>query len=127
MIETLVGVAIFAAIGVALMSGLFTGYKSLAISQESTFAESLAKSQVEYVKDQEYISVINYGAPNVYQVIDDIPANLASAGYTVEISPPEIVEVAGISGHELQGITVTVKHHDIVKMTITFYRVGLAL
>ena len=126
LIETLVGLAIFAAIGVALMSGLSTGYESLAISQERTYAESLAKSQVEHVKSQEYISVANYGAPDVYEVID-IPVHLAGAGYAVEINPPEIIQPAGASGYECQSVTIKVKYHDSAKLTITCYRVGLAL
>ena len=123
LIETLVGIAIFAAIGVALMSGLSTGYKSLDISQEKTYAESLAKSQVEYIKSQDYISVVNYPTGGPYEVID-IPAHLAGAGYVVEISSPEIVGVAGVSGFELQSITVKVKRHGRVKLNITFYRTG---
>ncbi len=75
LIEVLMGVAIFAAIGVALMSGLSTGYKSLAISQERTFAEGLAKSQVEYIKSQEYISVANYDPPAKRYEVIDIPAH----------------------------------------------------
>ncbi len=126
LIETLVGVAIFAAIGVPLMVGLSTGYKSLDISRERTFAESLAKSQVEYIKEQQYISVANYAAAGPYDVIDISP-DLTGAGYTVEISPPVLVEVAGVSGHELQSITIKVKRHDEGKLIITFYRVGLAL
>ena len=132
LIETLVGVAIFAAIGVALMSGLSTGYKSLAISQERTYAESLAKSQVEYIKSQYYISVAKYPTDGPYDVID-IPAHLTGAGYTVEVSPPEYAIVngenmtAGASGYELQSITIKVKHHDNVKLTITIHRTGLAL
>ncbi len=125
LIETLVGIAIFAAIGVALMSGLSTGYQSLAISQERTYAESLAKSQVEYIKAQDYISVANYPTDGPYYVID-IPAHLA-AGYTVEVNPPETVEDAGVSGYELQSITIKVKHHGSGKLVIVFYRAGLAL
>ncbi len=129
LLEVLVGLAIFAAIGVALMSGLSTGYKSLAISQERTFAESLAQSQVEYIKAQDYISVANYDPndPAKRYAIIDIPAHLAAAGYTVEISPPETVDVAGVSGHELQGITIEVNYHGATKLTIVFYRTGLAL
>ncbi len=125
LIETLVGVAIFAVISVPLLVGLSTGYKSLDISRERTFAESLAKSQVEYIKAQDYISVANYPTDGPYDVID-MAAHLAGAGYVVEISPPEIVEVAGASGYELQSIVIIVKHHDRGKLTITFYRIGLA-
>ncbi len=127
LIETLVGVAIFAAIGVALMSGLSTGYKNLAISQERTYAESLAKSQVEYIKAQAYISVANYDPATNYYAIIDIPAHLAAVGYSVEINAPETVDVAGVSGYEVQGITIKVKHHGSGKLVIIFYRVGLAL
>jgi len=120
----LVGVAIFGVIGVALISGLSTGYKSLSISQEKTYAESLAKSQVEYIKDQDYISVVNYPTVGPYEVID-IPAHLSGAGYTVEITVAEDpVYPAGVSGFELQSITVKVKRHGNVKLTITFYRMG---
>jgi prepilin-type N-terminal cleavage/methylation domain-containing protein len=129
LIETLVGVAIFAAIGVALMNGLSTGYKSLEISQERTYAEGLAKSQVEHIKAQDYISVVNYD-PNDpvkrYAVID-IPAHLVAVGYSVEINAPEIVQAAGVSGYELQSITIKVKRDGSGILVITFYRTGLAL
>ncbi|MFC2071416.1 prepilin-type N-terminal cleavage/methylation domain-containing protein [Chloroflexota bacterium] len=129
LIEVLASVAILAAIGVALMNGLSTGYKSVGINQERTYAESLAKSQVEYIKAQDYISVMNYGEPDYYEVYEviDIPADLTSTGYAVEIYPPETVEPAGVSGYELQGITIVVKRHGATKLTIIFYRVGLAL
>ena len=126
LIETLVGVAILGAISVALLSGLSTGSRSLDISKERTFAESLAKSQVEYIKEQQYISVANYAANGPYDVID-IPPHLSGAGYTIEMSPPVLVEPAGGSGFELQSITVKVKRHDKGKLTITFYRTGLTL
>jgi len=129
LIETLVSVAILGVIGVVLLGGLYIGNKSLAISQERTFAESLAKSQVEYIKNQGYVSVAEYDPDDPekrYEVID-IPAHLASASYTVEISPPEIVTLAGRAGFELQSITIKVKRYGSVKFTITFYRTGLAL
>ncbi len=129
LIETLVGMAIFAAIGVALMNGLSTGYKSLEISQERTYAEGLARSQVEYIKAQDYISVANYDPndPAKRYAMTDIPAHLTAVGYSVEINAPEIVDVAGVSGYEIQGITIKVKHHSSGKLVITFYRVGLSL
>ena len=126
LIEVLVGVTIFAIIGVALVGGLSTGYRSLSISQERTFAESLAKSQVEYIKEQEYISVADYTTVGPYQLIT-IPAHLSSANYTVEISPPAEIEGAGAYGYELQSITITVKQHGAGKLSITFYRNGFAL
>ena len=127
LIEVLVSLAIFAAIGVALMNGLFTGNKSLEISQERTYAESLAKSQVEYIKAQEYVSTVKYD-PGVleYQIID-VPSHLALLGYTVELSAPAVVEAAGFSGYELQSIEIKVKHSGETILIVVFYRAGLAL
>ena len=126
LIETLVGTALLGVIGVALMSGLSTGYKSLAISQDRVVVEGLAKSQVEYIKSQEYISVANYPNDGPYEFID-IPAHLANVGYVVEIDPPEVVEFAGISGFELQRITIKVRRPGGGKLVVVFYRTGLAL
>lgn len=127
LIETLVGLAIFAAIGVALMSGLSTGYKSVAISQERTYAESLAKSQVEYIKAQKYIAYQYYDPDspgNHYDVID-VPVYLSN--YSVEINPPELRSGVQYSGYELQAITIVVKHHGVTKLKIIFYRTGIVI
>src|SRR4030043_1467303 len=120
LIETLVGVPIFAAIGVALMSGLYTGYKSMAVSQERTYAEGLAKSQVEYIKAQDYISVVDYDPndPAKRYALIDLPAQLVAAGYSVEVNAPEIVAVAGVSGYEIQGITIKANCHGATKLTL---------
>ncbi|MBN1643525.1 MAG: prepilin-type N-terminal cleavage/methylation domain-containing protein [Dehalococcoidales bacterium] len=127
LIEVLVSLAIVSAIGVVLMDGLYSGNKSLQVSQERTYAESLLKSQVEYIKAQEYISTVKY-EPGVleYQTID-VPDYLESLGYTVEISVPEPIEAAGFSGYELQGITVKALHNGNTILTIIVYRSGLAL
>jgi prepilin-type N-terminal cleavage/methylation domain-containing protein len=129
LIEALVSIAIFAAIGVALMLGLSTSYKNLDISQERTYAESLAKSQIECIRAQDYISVINYDPydPGKSYGIIDVPTDLTAMGYSIEINAPEIVNVAGVSGYELQSITVKVNHHEDTELTVIFYRAGLAL
>ncbi len=129
LIETLVSVAILAAIGVVLMLGLSTSYKNVDISQERTYAEGLAKSQIEYIRAQDYISVVNYDPidPEKSYGIIEIPTDLAAMGYSVEINAPEIINAAGVSGYELQSITVKVKHHGDTELTVIFYRTGLAL
>jgi len=127
LIEVLVSLAIFGVIGVVLLNGLITGNKGLVVSQESVVAEGLAKSQVEYIKSQEYISVNKYPTDGPYEVID-IPAHLASAGYAVEVSVSDnAVAPAGRAGFELQSIITKVKRYGNTKLAITFYRVGLAL
>jgi len=126
-IETLVALAIFAAIGVALMNGLSTGYKTVNISQERTYAESLVKSQVEYIKAQEYIAYQYYDPDvegNYYDVVD-IPSYLSN--YSIEISPPELISEVTYSGYEIQAITIKIKHHGTTKLKVLFYRTGIAI
>ena len=124
LLEILVGVAILGVIAVAYMSGMTSTFKAIGISQERVAAESLAKSQVEYTKIQDYVKVADYdpGDPaNRYELIT-VPADLAAAGYSVNITTPvEIIsEMEG--GFELQGVNVTVRRNNQQKLQISVYR-----
>ena len=125
LIEILVGLALLGAIAVAFLSGLSTTFTGVSVSQESVSAESLAKSQIEYIKTQDYVAVADYNPAdpdNRYELID-VPADLAAAGYSVEITPPETI-LSEAGGYELQRITVAVKRDDKGKLTVSIYRVS---
>ena len=126
LLEILVGLAILGAIAVAYMSGLTSTFKAIGISQERVAAESLAKSQIEYIKVQGYILVDDYNPDypvTSYELIT-VPSDLAAAGYSVNISTPvEIVsELEG--GFELQSVNVTVRRNNEQKLQISIYRVS---
>jgi len=121
LIEILVGLAILTAIGVAFLNGLFTTSKAIMVSQESTITESLARSQMEYIKTQEYILVADYPAYS-YDLID-VRANLAGAGYSVEIDPPVAIISKAEAEFELQRVTVVVKRGGEKAFTLSAYRV----
>jgi len=123
LIEILVGVFLIGSIGIASINGMFTTYKGIEVSQEIVAAESLAKSQIESIKVQDYVYVADYDPndpQNRYELID-IPANLAAAGYAIEIQPPQVV-IEKALGFELQSITVAVKRDVQSKLSITIYR-----
>jgi len=123
LIEILVGLALMGIIAVGFTNGLSTTFKGVTVSQERVTAESLAKSQIEYIKVQDYIPVADYNPDdpaNRYELID-IPADLVAAGYTVEITSPEAIISEVI---ELQSVTVVVKRNGEGKMSISVYRVG---
>jgi prepilin-type N-terminal cleavage/methylation domain-containing protein len=132
LIEVLIALAILGLVAAAFLSGLATASMSIFIADERTTAESLARSQMEHVKSQEYQSA----DPNeaVYLKIEGIPEgytiwSINRAGDTVEdiIGVPwysdlpfvdEDVEIdAG-----LQKIRLVVKHHG--KEIFTFIRDG---
>jgi type II secretory pathway pseudopilin PulG len=124
--EILVGLAIFGVIGIALIDGVTTSYKAIDISQERVAAESLAKSQIEYIKVQDYIMVVDYdpGNPAARYETVTIPPDLASANYSIEISAPAEIISANESAFELQGLNITVKRSGQSKLMISFYRVS---
>jgi len=126
LIEVLVGLAILGVIGVAFISGMTSTFHAIDVSQERVAAESLAKSQIEYIKVQGYILVANYdpGNPNARYKTVTIPPDLAAAGYSVEISTPVVIIPKGEGAFELQSMKVTVKRSGQGKLVITFYRVS---
>jgi len=124
LIEILVGLALMGIIAAGFINGLSTTFKGVTVSQERVTAESLAKSQIEYIKAQDYIPKIEYDPDdpaNRYKLID-IPPDLVAAGYTVEITSLERHIISDVI--ELQSVTVAVKRNGEGKMSIEVYRVG---
>ncbi len=135
LIEVLVALAILGVVAVAFLGGLATASKAVYIADVRTNAESLARSQMEHIKNQDYSStnvdwdytVTDSGRSFTTQPPDwwgpGSPGNpplLASnyAGFSVYASADEDAANEGI-----QKITVTVKHLDEVKITLEDYKV----
>ena len=103
LIEVIIAIALLGIIGVAFLGGLATASRALFIADERATAESLARSQMEYVKSQPYSD------NGTYDGIDSIP------GYTILWDA-----ISGnVSDNEtgIQKITVTVSH--LGKLIIT--------
>ncbi len=122
LIEILVGLALMGIIAAGFINGLSTTFTGVTVSQERVTAESLAKSQIEYIKIQDYIPVAEYDPVTKCYELIDIPADLVAAGYTVEITSLEPHPISDVI--ELQSITVAVKRNGEGKMSIEVYRVG---
>ena len=125
LIEILTGLAIMAIITVVFVKGLSTTFMGIRVSEEQVATESLAKSQIEYIKFQDYVTVADYdpGDPaNRYELID-VPADLTAAGYSLEIQTPEVV-IAQSEGFELQSIVVKVKRNAVGRLNITVYKLS---
>jgi type II secretory pathway pseudopilin PulG len=124
LLEILVGLALLGIIGVAFVNGMTSTFRATDISQERVAAESLAKSQVEYLKIQNYILVADYnpGFPATSYDLITVPSDLAAAGYSVNISVPVEVISELEGGFELQSIDVTVRRNNERKLQISVYR-----
>lgn len=108
LIEVVIALLLLGIIGVALLSGLATASKAIYIADERATAESLARSQMEYVKKQPYAT--SYTAP--------IDAEYTDAGYSAVIADRFLQDT------NIQEITVTVSHHGNVIITLENYKVN---
>ena len=124
LVEVLVALALLGIIGAAFLSGLATASKSILIADERTTAESLARSQMEYVKKQDYSTTNvdwNYTVTDLERISLDPPdwwddtgspgnPPLLSpnyAGYSVEASADEDDVDVG-----LQVISIVIKRYQ---------------
>lgn len=112
LLETLVALAIIAAIAVTFLNGVNTAIRTTAIADEHTTAESLAQSQMEWVKKVEYVEEATQYNPA------SLPGNKDYQNYSVTVtSAPLYFPDAG-----LQRITVTVQHNDETVFILEGYK-----
>ena len=111
-------------IGVVFLNALFSTSKTVTASQENVAVESLARSQVERIKSEDYVPVAAYnpGDPAYRYELIDVPADLLAAGYSVEINPPVVI-IPGAAGFELQSVAVVIKRNGEAVFTISIYSV----
>ena len=110
LIEVVIALLLLGIIGVALLSGLATASIALVIADERATAESLARSQMEYVKNQGYL------VGGSYDKID-----LTSyPSYDIDLAANSLAGALG----GIQEITVTVSHDGNVIMTLESYKVN---
>jgi len=124
LIETLVALALIGIISVAFLSGLATAAKATFIADERATAESLARSQIEYVQSQGYI---DYAVPGHDEYIG-LEAPPPNSNYSLEITAEPIDPDTGQplpAGQDdgIQKITVTVNRGSKLLLTLEGYKV----
>lgn len=112
-LETIIALAIISVIAVTFLNGLTTASKSTFIADEQTTAESLAQSQMEWVKKADYSpDAMTYSpAP--------IPVGKDYINYSVVIA----AEPLHSPDDGIQKITITVKHSDEGVVKLEGYKV----
>lgn len=137
-IEVIVALALLAATAVAFLSGLTTALHTSRIADERSVAQTLAQSEMEYVKSQEYstdawsytVTTDDSSSSNGPDWFDENHALADESGtYSVEVAAaefdadeddefPDDVDDEGI-----RKITVTVSHHGEEAMVLEDYKV----
>jgi prepilin-type N-terminal cleavage/methylation domain-containing protein len=130
LVEVLITIALIGAIGVAFFSFMSAATSALIHADERTIAESLARSQLEFVKDQDYVEAPN-GGEATYDEIAPIPYGYTIGSLNHDDEPVEdIVGVPWDSGNStavyqdkgLQRIKLVIKHSDKVVITMEGYK-----
>jgi len=132
LIEVIIAVALLGIIVVAFFGALSTASKALFIADEQATAESLARSQMEYVKSQSYREA-PLGGQAIYTKLLQIPG-----GYTIWSvnRDGETEDIVGVpwdpegnhsvaEGVGLQKIRLVIKHHGKEVIKLEDYKVDL--
>jgi len=112
LIETVVALAILSLIAVAFASGLATAAKATIIADEQATAESLARSQIEYVKALDYVYDATEYSPA------PIPDGEDYSGYSAMIDAEPLHD----TDDGIQKIAVTIEHNDKQVITLEGYK-----
>lgn len=111
LIEVVVALAILGIIGAAFLGGLATASRSIYIADERATAENLARSQMEHVKEQSYLS------GGGYEIVD---LSTYPASYSVSVASNPLAGALG----GIQEITVTVNNDGNPIITLVDYKVN---
>ncbi len=114
-IEILLAIVLLGLVGISYLGGIGTGTRATIITQEQAVAESLIRSEAEYVKGEG--CGYQYGVSE-YPVD---PTLTIPAGWTVP--PPAVVPVHG-SDDGLQEVTVSAQHQGETVLSIVIYKVA---
>ena len=106
LIDVMIAIALIGIIAIAFLSALSTASTVLIITDERATAESLARSQMEYVKNQ--------GKSAIYP--STIPEAYVEAGYSATID-------TNLLNEGLQKITIIIDHDGEELVTLVGYKV----
>ena len=130
LVEVLIALAILALVAVAFLSGLTTASKALIIADERTTAESLARTEMEYIKNCKYEDLPDSWS---YELPDGSPPPW-DTGHALPTGYDEYsLEANGIlfdadnddnPDADIQKITILVKHGDKEVITLEGYKVN---
>jgi type II secretory pathway pseudopilin PulG len=113
LIETVVALAVLGAIAVTFLSGVVISSKAVFIIDEQATAESLARSQLEWVKNTTYS----------YDSADYSPVPIPSGKDYVKYSVTIVAEPLHAPDQGIQKITVIVEHSNDQVIILEGYKV----
>lgn len=132
LIEVLIGLALLGLIAGAFIGGLSTAFKSNIIADERSTAQSLAQSQMEYVKSQEYSAAPGGGAATYLKI--DLSENPYYFVKSINHAGDTVDDIKGVpwdtdngqpstNDEGIQKVTIIVENGDKEVLTLADYKV----
>ena len=112
LIETLIALVLMGIVAVSLLSGASTVIKANNIAGEQAIAQSLVRSEMEYVKNYQY----QYSASTY-------PADLSITIPEGWVVPPPVVGLVHATDDGIQSVNVTAEHNGKTVLSIEMYKV----
>ncbi len=112
-IETLIALAVLAAVAVPFLLGIATSSKAAFIDDQQATAESLAQSQMEWIKNSEY----------VYEATQYSASPISGGGDYNNFSVEVLAEPLHSPDDGIQKIILTIRHAGKVITTLESYKV----
>lgn len=112
LLETVVALAVLGLVAIAILTALATGVKATTIAREQALAESLARSEMEYVKQAPYV-------PGALTYPIDASIVPAAEGWDI---PGAVVEPVPGRDSSIQKITITVWHNERSILSLADYK-----
>jgi prepilin-type N-terminal cleavage/methylation domain-containing protein len=133
LIEVLIAIAILGMIAVPFLTALSTSSRGIIIADERTTAESLVRSEMEYIKNCDYhFTGFSYQIPpdannTPWGGFHALDVYYADAGYSVNVTgvpiDPDTGEESAADLWYIQKVTVKVYHGDKLVLTTSTYKV----
>lgn len=133
LIEVLIGLALLGLVAGAFIGGLSTAFKSNIIADERSTAQSLAQSQMEYVKSQDYSSAPAGGDATYLKI--DLSENPYYFVKSINHAGDTVNDIKGVpwdtengqlstnNDEGIQKVTIIVQHSDKGVFTLEDYKV----
>lgn len=136
LIEVLIALLILGIIAVAFLSGLTTALRGVIVADEHAVAQSLAASQFEYVKNQNYtpanstynyatydkIDLTAYNGYSITGIYQNGTAADASFPYVIAVPIHPDTRLPVSQDMSIQSVTINVYHGDKLLLTLTDYK-----
>jgi len=121
LIEVVLAIALLGIVAVAFLGGLGAGSRAISVADERATAESLARTQMEFVRSQEYIDY-SQDPHDPYEVIKPVDIDPSFAEYVIDFKVVPFDPETGLPYGETGGVFV--QDDGIQKMTVTILHHG---